>query len=398
VSFRADAEPGPPSPDPFTTLGATSACASLKELALGVFEAIDDAGDGGLPHEEVLFATDPVSGLKTIIAIHSTALGPALGGTRFFPYPDEATALADVLRLSRAMTYKAAAAGLDLGGGKAVIIGDPARFKNERLLRAYGRSVDSLGGRYITAEDVGTTAEDMMVIARETKWVTGVPAAFGGSDDPSPATARGVMTAIATVARRLWGGHDLTGRTVAVQGVGKVGRSLVERLTKAGAATVVTDIDNAALDDVAATYGSRIVGLEDIFDVDCDIFAPCALGGALNPETIPRLTCAAVVGSANNQLRDAGDADLLSARGILYAPDFVVNAGGIINITEELRGYSWERAAHAVDGIGSALEAVLDRAEAAGINPHVAAEEIARERIATVGSLRLRRRSGGGGM
>ena len=257
--------------------------------------------------------------------------------------------------------------------------------------------MDSLGGRYITAEDVGTTTDDMTVIARETKWVAGVPAAFGGSDDPSPATARGVMAAIGTVAKRLWGTDDLTGRTVAVQGVGKVGSSLAERLTKAGANTVVTDVDGAALKAVSSAYGSRIVGLDEIFDVDCDVFAPCALGGAINADTIVRLKCAAVVGSANNQLAEPADADRLVDRGILYAPDFVVNAGGIINITEELRGYSWERAAHAVDGIGAALATILDRADADGTNPNVAAEHVARERIAAIGSLRVRRRTDAGG-
>ena len=364
---------------------------------MGVFEAIGNAAQGEAEHEEVLFATDPVSGLKTIIAIHSTALGPALGGTRFFPYESEDDALHDVLRLSRAMSYKAAAAGLDLGGGKAVIIGDPDQLKSERLLRAYGRAVDSLGGRYITAEDVGTTAEDMMFIARETKWVTGVPAAFGGSDDPSPATARGVMAAIATVAERLWGTRDLSGRTVAIQGVGKVGSNLVERLTKDGATTYIADVNRRALNEVASNYGSTVVGLDEIFDVDCDIFAPCALGGAINADTIKRLQCSAVVGSANNQLATPEDADRLVARDILYAPDFVVNAGGIINITEELRGYSWERAALAVDGIGAALDRILDRAEDDGMNPHLAAEQVARERIATVGSLQVRRRTDAGG-
>jgi leucine dehydrogenase len=364
---------------------------------LGVFEAIHAANGGAAEHEEVLFASDPVSGLKTIIAIHSTALGPALGGTRFFAYRNEDEALTDVLRLSRAMSYKAAAAGLDLGGGKAVIIGDPSEIKTERLLRSYGRAVDSLGGRYITAEDVGTTTEDMMVIRRETKWVTGVPAAFGGSDDPSPATARGVLAAMRTVAGRLWESEDLSGRTVAVQGVGKVGRHLVERLTKAGATTVIADVNTAALEEVASSFGSQIVDPDAIYDVDCDIFAPCALGGAINVTTIPRLACAAVVGSANNQLATPSDADRLIERGIVYAPDFVVNAGGIINITEELRGYSWERAAHAVDGIGPAVSRVLDRAEKHGINPHDAAEEVARERIATIGSLRVRRRTDAGG-
>ena len=355
---------------------------------MGVFDAIGDAG-----HEEVLFGTDSESGLRAIIAVHSTTLGPALGGTRFYPYANEQAALDDVLRLSRAMTYKAAAAGLDLGGGKAVIIGDPAELKSERLLRAYGRLVDSLGGRYITAEDVGTTTSDMVTISRETRWVTGIPVAFGGSDDPSPATARGVMAAMEVVADRLWGSPDLAGRTVAVQGVGKVGSDLVHRLAKAGADTIVADVNEAACRDMEARYGSRVVSVDDIIEADCDILAPCALGGVINSATIPRLRCAAVVGSANNQLADpSNDADALADRGILYAPDFVVNAGGIINITEELRGYSVERAAIAVDGIAAAVAHILDTADARGINPNSAAEQVARERIESIGALRLRRR------
>ncbi len=354
---------------------------------MGVFDAIGSSG-----HEEVLYGTDPVSGLKTIIAIHSTALGPALGGTRFFPYDSEAAALEDVLRLSQAMSYKAAAAGLDMGGGKAVIIGDPSRQKNERLLRAYGRVVDSLGGRYITAEDVGTTTADMTVIRRETRWVTGIPEAHGGSGDPSPATARGVLAAIHVVAGRLWGDEDLDARKVTVLGVGKVGSSLVERLVKAGATTIVADVNPAATAAMADRYGSAVVGVEDILDAEADILAPCALGGTLNADSIPRLKCRAVVGSANNQLATEADADLLIEHGILYAPDFVVNAGGIINIAEELRGYSWERAAIAVDRIGDNVNRVLDRAEADGINPHLAAVAMAQDRIAAIGSLTLRRR------
>lgn len=356
-------------------------------MPLGVFESIGDDA-----HEEVLFGHDPVSGLKTIIAIHSTALGPALGGTRFFPYPNEEAALADVLRLSKAMSYKAAAAGLDLGGGKAVIIGDPDETKTERLLRAYGRTIDSLGGRYITAEDVGTTVADMMVIAAETKWVTGIPTEHGGSGDPSPATARGVVAAMRAVARRLWGDDDLSGRTVAVQGVGKVGSSIVERVVKAGGSAVVSDTSADALDAVSRAYGATVVGVDEIFEVECDIFAPSAMGGALNENTIPRLRCAAVVGSANNQLATPADAERLAERGIVYAPDFVVNAGGIINITEELRGYSWERAAVAVDRIAANLERVLDAAEQLGIDTQQAAVEVAKERIETIGALRLRHR------
>jgi glutamate dehydrogenase/leucine dehydrogenase len=347
-----------------------------------VFDAIGSSG-----HEEILFGSDPVSGLKTIIAIHSTALGPALGGTRFYGYRDEGAALEDALRLSEAMSYKAATAGLDLGGGKAVIIGDPHTDKSERLLRAYGRVVDSIGGRYITAEDVGTTTADMMTIRRETKWVTGVPEAHGGSGDPSPATARGVIAAMHTVAQTVWGSEDLDGRTVAVQGVGKVGSSLVERLTKAGAATIVADVNPVASAAMQHRYGSRIVPLEELYDHPVDILAPCALGGVLDPDTINRLQCRAVVGSANNQLQADSDADLLMSRDIVYAPDFVVNAGGIINISEELRGYSWERAAVAIDAIGENLVRVFERAEAEGINPHRAAVQVARDRIADIGSL-----------
>ena len=360
-----------------------------RRSALGVFEAI-----GSDTHEEVLYGADPVSGLKTIIAIHSTALGPALGGTRFFPYASEASALTDVLRLSKAMSYKAAAAGLDLGGGKGVIIGDPRTLKTERLMRAYGRVVDSLGGRYVTAEDVGTTARDMLDISRETKWVTGIPEVHGGSGDPSPATARGVLAAMRSVAQRLWDTDDLSGRTVAIQGVGKVGASLVQRLSKAGAKVVVADVNDAAVADMEREYGARPVSDTDIYDVPCDIFAPCALGGSLSRATIPRLRCRAVVGAANNQLATEADADRLADAGILYAPDFVVNAGGIINITEELHGYSWERAAVALDLVGDNLTRVLDAADEEGVNPNVAAIALAQKRMVAIGGLGTRRRAG----
>ena len=355
---------------------------------MGVFEAI-----GADAHEEVLFGTDPDSGLESIIAIHSTTLGPALGGTRFFPYADEADALRDVLRLSKAMSYKAAGAGLDLGGGKAVIIGDPARLKSERLLRAYGRLVESLGGRYVTAEDVGTSTSDMETISRETRFVTGLAEELGGSGDPSPATARGVLAAMRAVALRLWGSDDLSARTVAIQGVGKVGTALTERLAKVGARVVATDVSTTALDRVHREYGAEIVDPDAIFDVACDFFAPCALGGALNGRTIPRLHCAAVVGSANNQLADDEDGSRLAARDILYAPDFIVNAGGIINIAEELAGYDWRRAAVAIDRIADTLTAVFAVADAEGLEPHPAAVRLAEDRMHRIGTLRGRRGS-----
>jgi leucine dehydrogenase len=354
---------------------------------LGVFEAI--ASD---THEEVLFGHDPISGLKAIIAIHSTALGPALGGTRFFPYQSEDDALRDVLRLAKGMSYKSAAAGLDLGGGKAVIIGDPARLKSEGLLRSFGRLVESLGGRYVTAEDVGTTTADMVTIESETRWVTGLPEAHGGSGDPSPATARGVIAAMRAVSEHLWDTDDLSDRTVAVQGVGKVGSRLVERLSEAGAKTIVADVNTDLVNEMSAKHGSVIVGSDEIFAAECDIFAPCAMGGAINGGTIKRLSCRAIVGSANNQLEIQSLADQLVAMGILYAPDFVANAGGIINIADEFQGYDRERAAVAIDRIHDNMARVLDAARERGINPNVAAVEVAKERIASIGSGNLERR------
>jgi len=357
---------------------------AAKELAhLGVFDRIADDG-----HEQVLFGADPVSGLRCIISIHSTALGPALGGTRFYPYESEDEALVDVLRLSRGMTYKAAAAGLDLGGGKAVIIGNPATDKSERLFRAYGRVVNGLGGRYITAEDVGTTTEDMEFIRRETRWALGTPVAEGGSGDPSPATARGLLASLKAVSRYLWGPVELAGRRLAVQGVGKVGFSFVRLLVEQRCEVVVTDAREDAIHKAVSELGVKAVAPDDIFSVDCDIFSPCALGGVLNPETIPRLACEGVVGSANNQLATGEDAQRLAGRGILYAPDFVVNAGGLINVYDELRGYSKTRAMHRVDALFEATGRILEAARAEGVEPATAAERLAERRIAEIGSLR----------
>ncbi len=354
-----------------------------------VFEAIGAEG-----HEEVVFGSDPVSGLKTIIAIHSTTLGPALGGTRFYPYGSEDEALADVLRLSRAMTFKAAAAGLDLGGGKAVIIGDPGTDKSERLWRAYGRIVDSLQGRYITAEDVGTDHFDMDVIRHETRWVVGLPKAEAGSGDPSPATARGLMRALSAVAEHVWGDSDLGGKVVAIQGTGKVGRDLVRRLVKAGARVVATDVFGPNLQMVIDDYGVEVVEPEEIYDVECDIFSPCALGGTLNSGTIPRLKCRAVVGPANNQLEQDKDAERLREAGIVYAPDFVVNSGGLINVWEERRGYQEERAAHNIDKIYGLTKHILEEANERDCSPLESAMQLATERIEKIGRLRLFRRSG----
>jgi leucine dehydrogenase len=356
---------------------------------LSVFGAIGERG-----HEEVVFGYDPISGLKSIIAIHSTALGPALGGTRFWPYESEAEALEDVLRLSQGMSMKAAAAGLDLGGGKGVIIGDHRKIQSERLWRAYGRVVDSLQGRYITAEDVGTDANDMELIRRETRWVVGVPVEEGGSGDPSPATARGTMAAMKAVAEFLWDETKVENKTVAVLGVGKVGTDLVRRLVECGCEVIVTDVYQPAIDNVVSKFGVKAVGLDDIYDVPCDILSPCAMGANLNEKTIPRLTCKAIVGAANNQLHTDEDADRLMERGILYAPDFVVNAGGLINVNEEIRGYTVERAAFHIDRIYGNTMHVLKTAAERNESPHRAAVGWAEERIRDIGNLRLFRRSG----
>ena len=356
---------------------------------MAVFDEVAREG-----HEQILYGYDKVSGLKTIIAIHSTALGPALGGTRFFPYESEKDALEDVLRLSKGMTYKAAAAGLDLGGGKAVIIGDPRTDKSERLLRAYGRIVDSLQGRYITAEDMGTTTTDMDIIRRETRWAFGNSVAEGGSGDPSPVTARGLFTAARAVAELIWGDADLAQRRFAIQGVGKVGSAFVQLLVEARAEVIVTDAYEPAIAAAVETYGVKSVVPEDIHAVDCDIFSPCARGAGLNESTIAQLNCQAIVGSANNQLATDEDADRIAQRGIVYAPDFVVNAGGLINVYDELHGYSKMRALHRVDGIFDATKTILEMSKREGINPNQAAVRVAENRIKDIGDLRRFRRSG----
>ena len=338
-------------------------------------------------HEQVVFTSDPVSGLRSIIAIHSTRLGPALGGTRMYPYATEEDALADVLRLSRGMTLKAAASGLDLGGGKAVIIGDPRKDKSERLWRAYGQFVQSLGGRYITAEDVGTTTADMELVRRETPWAFGTPLSQGGSGDPSPATARGLVAALRAVVTSLKGDRDLTGIRVAVQGVGKVGYSYARLLTEARAEVIVADIDDDAVERAVRDLGVKSVPFEDVLFEDCDVLSPCALGGGINAEVIPRLACSAILGSANNQLATDEDAEQLADLGILYAPDFVVNAGGLINVSQELRGYTEAGANHRIDAIEQATASILEVAKREGVTPNHAAIRVAERRIAEVGGM-----------
>lgn len=342
----------------------------------GVLEGMVAGG-----HELVAHGIDPSSGLMAIVAIHSTRLGPALGGTRFQRYPDEASALTDALRLSEGMTLKAAAAGLDLGGGKAVIVGDPA-LAGPDLWAAYGRMVDRLGGAYITAEDVGTTVADMVEVRRHTRWVTGLPIDQGGSGDPSPMTARGVRAAMTAAAEHLWGTADLGGRRVAIQGVGKVGSGLARLLAADGAEVVVADARTDVARSVADAAGATVADPDEVLFADVDIVAPCALGAVLSPTTIPRLRCAAVVGSANNQLAHEGDAKLLADAGILYAPDFVANAGGIINIASEIDGgYDAEAAARRVDGIHDTMVAIFERADRDHTTPHAAAVAVATDRL-----------------
>ena len=288
-------------------------------------------------HEKLLICNDESSGLTAFIAIHDTTLGPACGGVRIWPYEREEDAITDVLRLSRAMTYKSAAAGLSLGGGKGLIMADSHTEKNDRLLRAFGRCVESLGGRYVTTEDVGMKPEDLIVIAEETRHVVGLPTSHGGSGDTSPLTGLGVYMGMKAAAKSVWGSDSLEGRTVAMQGFGNVGTQTAHYLVKEGAKLIVADIYQQSRDK-ALSIGASVVAPDDIYDVDCDIFSPCALGGTLNDETIPRLRSSIVAGGANNQLLEEKHGEALRKRGILYAPDYIINAGGIIQVACEIEG------------------------------------------------------------
>lgn len=347
---------------------------------MAMFERLATMG-----HERVLLCSNPEVGLKAIIAVHSTVLGPGLGGVRMWSYGSDEEALTDVLRLSRTMTYKAAAAGLNLGGGKAVIIGDSKKMKSEALFRSFGRFVDSLGGLYIGAQDVGTDMEDMELIFTETRWCTGVSPSHGGSGDPAPVTAYGVLQGIKAAVKWRFSGSDLRGRSVAIQGLGSVGHHLAGYLVQEGVKVFGTDIDEAACEQ-ARQLGVELVAKEQIFDVECDVFAPCALGAVLDEETIPRLKCQIVAGAANNQLADeVRDSKLLEQRGILYAPDFVINAGGLINVYSELLGsYNRERALRLTRGIYLNLTRVFETAKRDKIPTAEAAGHVAEERIATV--------------
>jgi leucine dehydrogenase len=339
---------------------------------------------GQYGYEQLAMYTDPAVGLKALIVIHDTTLGPACGGTRIWPYETEEAAITDVLRLSRAMTYKAAAADLPLGGGKAVIIADPHTQKTEALLRAYGRFVDTLGGRYLTTTDVGCTSQDMEYIRQETRHVVGLPLLAGGSGDTALMTGLGVYVGMKACAKEVWGTDSLQGRKIAMQGFGKVGFNTAHHLLKEEAQVVVSDVFEASLER-ARQMGLKTVSPESIYDVECDIFSPNALGGVLNSSTMPRLKCRVVAGGANNQLESEADGEELHRRGILYAPDYVINAGGIINISAEIgMPYNPERAREKTERIYDIMSRVIAISKREEIPTAQSADRLAEERIAAV--------------
>ncbi|MER8015882.1 Leu/Phe/Val dehydrogenase [Streptomyces griseoluteus] len=348
-----------------------------------VLHTLFHSDQGG--HEQVVLCQDRATGLKAVIAIHSTALGPALGGTRFHPYPNEAAAVADALQLARGMSYKNALAGLDHGGGKAVIIGDPARDRTEELLLAYGRMVASLGGRYVTACDVGTYVADMDAVARECRWTTGRSPEQGGAGDSSVLTAFGVYQGMRASAQHLWGDPSLRDRLVGIAGVGKVGRHLVGHLLAEGARVVVTDVRGEAVDRIVEAHPAvrRVADTEALIRLEgLDVYAPCALGGALDDHTVPVLTASVVCGAANNQLAHPGVEKDLEDRGILYAPDYVVNAGGVIQVADELHGFDFERCRAKAAKIFDTTLSIFARAKSDGVPPAAAADRIAEQRMA----------------
>jgi len=357
-----------------------------KPASESLFERV-----GTMGHEQVVFCNDEATGLKAIIGIHNTVLGPALGGTRMWNYSSEEEAITDVLRLSRGMTYKAAISGLNLGGGKAVIIGDASKIKNEALMRRFGRFVDSLGGRYITAEDVNMKTKDMEYVHMETEHVTGIPESMGGSGDPSPVTAYGVYMGVKASTKKVFGTDSLEGKKVAVQGVGQVGMYLTERLVKEGAKVYITDINQAKLKEVADKTGAHVVGLDEIYDLDVDIYSPCALGATIDDDTISRLKAKIIAGGANNQLKDEKrHGYMLLDYGITYAPDFLINAGGLINVGAEYYGnYSLESSMRQTEGIYDTCMNIFEFAQNEAISTQEAAIIMAEKRIESIGKVKL---------
>ncbi len=351
---------------------------------MAIFELLEHRG-----HEQVVFCTDKESGLRAIIAIHNTTLGPALGGTRMWTYTSDEEALTDVLRLSRGMTYKASVAGLNLGGGKAVVIGDPNKDKTEAMFRAFGRFVEGLAGRYITAEDVGTTVRDMEYVRMETKYVTGIDKALGGSGDPSPVTAFGVYMGMKASMKSLTGSDSLKGKTVAVQGAGHVAEFVCQHLKKEGAKIFISDIFAEKVERVAKAAGATVVEAEAIYDVAADIFCPCALGAIVNDHTIPRFKFKIIAGGANNQLaEEAKHGPMLIERDILYAPDYAINAGGLINVYNELEGYSQERALKQAEGIYDTMLTIFSIAKKEHVPTYEASNRLAEQRIRSIGRIR----------
>ncbi len=340
-------------------------------------------------HEQVIFCSDKSSGLRAIIAIHDTTLGPAIGGTRMWHYPNEEEALKDALRLSEQMTYKSAVTGLNLGGGKAIIIGDPKKDKSEHLFRAFGKFINGLAGRYITAEDVGTDVKDMEYVRMETKYVAGISKALGGSGNPSTVTAFGVFVGMKASANKKWGSDSLKGKKIALQGVGYVGRYLAEYLYAEGAELFITDIDEDKIHSVLHTVKAHVVRPDEIYDIDCDIFSPNALGSVINDETIPRLKCEIIAGGANSQLEDdQKHGRLLKEKGILFAPDYVINAGGLINVANELGGYRQDRAMKQAEGIYDILQNIYSISDEQNISTMEAANHIAEERLNKIGNMK----------
>jgi leucine dehydrogenase len=344
-------------------------------------------------HEQVVFCNDEATGLKAIIGIHNTVLGPALGGTRMWNYANEQEAITDVLRLSRGMTFKAAISGLNLGGGKAVIIGDAKTQKTEAFMRRFGKFVNSLGGKYITAEDVNMKTADMEYIGMETKHVTGLPESMGGSGDPSPVTAYGVYLGMKSTAKKVFGNDSLTGKKVTVQGVGQVGMYLVEHLVKEGAKVTINDISEEKVKALVEKFGVAVVDADGLYDLDMDIYAPCALGATLNDNTIPRLKCSIVAGAANNQLKEElKHGYMLKDKSITYAPDFLINAGGLINVyNEHLGNYNRKRALEQAEKIYTTNLSILNLAENEKISSQEAAIKLCEKRIEEVGRVRIPR-------
>jgi leucine dehydrogenase len=338
-------------------------------------------------YEQIVFCQDKATGLQAIIAIHDTTLGPALGGCRMYPYASEDEAVMDVLRLARGMTYKAAASGLNLGGGKSVIIGDPERDKSEQLFRSFGRYLETLGGRYIVAEDVGTSTEDMENIRIETSHVVGVDVTHGGSGDPSPFTALGVLQGMKACAEEVFGSPTLGGRTVTVQGLGHVGWHLCEMLHREGAGLFVTDLREEVVERARREFGAKLEEPDEILSIPCDIFAPCALGAVVNDISLPGFRCSIIAGSANNILHEPRHGEALAESGILYAPDYVINAGGLINVADELEGYNEARATKRVSRIYDSMKSIIAISKRDGVPTHVAADTLALERIDAISSI-----------